>query len=103
MNKVRYERTEMLPVSKVRQMCINHNFYTCGDCQEYEAMFDKCATYNGTNEALASIAWDIIDHSDKEELDDYGFDTVYEIVAWIMHLLITECMYTTVQAVEVEE
>ena len=28
----------------IRNMCINHNFYTCGDCREYQRLCDYVNT-----------------------------------------------------------
>lgn len=103
MVNVKYVRKETISISNVRGMCIKHNFYTHGDCRAYENMFKMCGEYDGTDEKLAHIAWDIVEHSDMEELQDYGFDSVFEIVAWVMTLLIQDTMCIRYEVMEVEE
>ena len=103
MLKVKYVRKEKISILNVREMCIKNNFYTQGDCKDYENMFEMCGKYDGTEEKLAQIACDIVDHSDKEELQDYGFNSVFEIVAWVMTLLVQDTMCIRYEALEVEE
>lgn len=100
---VKYKKEEFILTDKVRSLCITNNFYTRGDCEAYEKMFGMCRKYTGNVDDLAHIAWDIVDHSDSEELDDYGFDTVYEIVAWVMSEIAKNCIYTSYRAEEVDE
>ena len=53
----------------VRQVCIRHNYYTAGTCEEYEEMFsmlDKVSPVsksNITTSKLEMIANDIKEHS----------------------------------------
>lgn len=102
MVKVVYTRKETLPINRVRKMCVSHNFYTRGTNDEYERMFELCCKYSGSDDELVHIAWDIVSHSDEDELEDYGFETVYEAVAYVAHLLIQECMWTSVDVSEEE-
>lgn len=103
MVKVKYEQKKWFSIEKVRQFCIDFNLYTAGDNKAYSKMFAKCQEFSGTDEELAQIAWDIVDHSDSEELEDYGFESVYEIVAMIMSELSDRCICTRYIAVETEE
>ena len=51
----------------VRNMCIRENFYTCGNCEEYNKMLDY--VFNHKNPELTDIynvAKDILEHTDKE-------------------------------------
>lgn len=57
----------------VRLVCIDHNYYTCGDNEEYDNMFSmlkgetQVTHSNITGHRLQKIAEDIKDHSDTEE------------------------------------
>lgn len=69
---------------KVRQYCIENNYYTCGDCEEYEQMLDKCSNYDSSNcatdEEILDIARDIWEHSDMDEYLASGGD--WESFVW---------------------
>lgn len=56
----------------VRTMCINHSYYTCGDCEAYEAMLNKVTASEPTPRAVYLVARDIATHSD---LTAYGYNT----------------------------
>lgn len=63
----------------VRKLCIEKNFYTCGDCKAYENMFSMCGIIKDY-EHLANIAQDIVDHTDpmNEWIAEYEpFDEVF--------------------------
>ena len=70
----RYRITRTLSMESVRQVCINHNYYTRGTCQEYEDMFKDYLTHkteisgsNITSRRLHELAMDIKDHSETED------------------------------------
>lgn len=49
--------------SDVRQLCIEEQYYTRGDCFAYQDMFDMCGVIQN-EEQVMKIAQDIKDHSD---------------------------------------
>lgn len=51
-----------LKPSIIRESCIEHNLYTCGDNEEYEAMFQQAIEENN----LEKTAKDIVEHSEIE-------------------------------------
>ena len=61
--------SKRLDKSDVRQVCINHNYYTAGTCEEYAEMFKMLdyetplAKHNITPYRLQLIATDIKEHS----------------------------------------
>lgn len=57
----------VLSMMKVRQMCIDNDYYTCGDCQEYENMFNMFYGKNVTPTLLKKVAQDIKSHSRTED------------------------------------
>ena len=71
----------------VRKACISYDWYTCGDCEEYEHILsyvDELARV--TTDELETIATDIKQHS----------DTDYEIKS-IMFVLANECCITFIE------
>lgn len=51
--------------------CVEHDYYTCGTCKEYENMLDRCSDYEPisvSDEEILEICKDIWEHSD---MDDY--------------------------------
>ena len=73
-----YAETRTLSANSLRALCIQHNWYTCGNNKEYEALFNSLYDGDGcpvnlTTEKLARIADDIIAHS---EISDYTITSV---------------------------
>lgn len=71
----------------IRKACIENNWYTCGDCEDY----DNILTYannleNATTDELETIATDIKTHS----------KTDYEIES-IMFVLANDCCTTFIE------
>lgn len=78
------KETRKLNGGKVRTACIRYDWYTAGDCEEYNTMFDFIRSLNTTTtDDLETVATDIKEHSDTE----------YEI-ADIMFVLANECCTT---------
>ena len=73
-----------ISMSDVRKQCIEHNWYTNGDCEAYDNMltFVNSLEYASTDD-LETIATDIKEHS----------DTDYEIAS-IMYFLANKCCVT---------
>lgn len=77
-----YTETRTLSSTALRSLCIRHDWYTCGTCKEYNALFDKLYDEDGcpvnlTTQKLAEIADDIMAHSD---IEDYTITSVmYEL------------------------
>lgn len=73
----------------IRTMCIRHNFYTCGNNEEYTALLSK-ESLKPTTKVIAEIAVDIIRHS---EVDDYPIESM-------MYVIAKECVETFYEAQE---
>ena len=78
-----YTETRNLSSSKLRAICIENDWYTCGTCEEYSRLFDRLYDENGcpenmTTEKLAEIAADIMEHS---EITDHTITTVLYVLA----------------------
>lgn len=78
----------------VRQMCIRGQFYTQGDCEDYEHMLSKVTRAEEfTDELLIETAIDIFNHSDIDRLmDECGADE-HEVLDGIVHNLLNDCVY----------
>lgn len=88
--------TRRIDISKVRAMCIEHDYYTNGDVYAYENMFHKCEL----GYSILEIAKDIMDHSNvKKFLHSYGCDEK-DFLECICYNLINDCCYT---CVDIEE
>jgi len=73
-----YTETRTLSADSLRALCIQHNWYTCGNSKEYEALFNSLYDEDGcpvnlTTEKLAKIADNINAHS---EISDYTITSV---------------------------
>lgn len=73
----------VLSSTKVRQFCIDNDYYTCGDCKAYENMFNMFYGKHVTPALLTRVAKDIKDHSHTE-------DTAEEIKTYLTRLLRVE-------------
>lgn len=51
----------------VREMCIRHDWYTCGTCKDYEDMMDLVAGLEPTPANMMRVAQNISNHSDNTE------------------------------------
>jgi len=67
----------------VRAACIKNDLYTCGDNEEYSAMFDLVDKTPPTTQGLYIIAKDIAEHSD------------YQTITNVMFILEREAVITT--------
>lgn len=85
---VKVARFERMLLEDVRQVCIENGFYTCGNNEEYENMFDMvdkynycCDTQNKRDKMLYNIASDIYNHSDKTIKSKWN---IYDIM-WLFN------------------
>lgn len=58
-----YKETRILYKDDLRNLCIKHNWYTCGTCKEYSVLLDKCEKDNITTGDIVDMAEDILSHS----------------------------------------
>ena len=83
--------------SKVREMCIRYNYYTCGDCIAYDAMLMAADNMDADDYVgLLTIANDIYSHSKMREDEEYSKN---DMVAGIIYDLLKECtdMYVEIE------
>lgn len=94
--KMKLVETRRIDTDRVRQMCIENDYYTMGTNEEYSRMFKKCDLgYN-----ILDIAKDIFEHSNKEKLMYQSGSDEREVLENICYGLINDCCYT---CVDIEE
>ena len=59
-----------IDTNKLRQICINNNWYTKGSNADYLKMFKMCDKENITTNQLFKIAKDIYIHTDIDEAEE---------------------------------
>ena len=87
-----------IDTAKVREMCIDCNYFTAGTNEEYEAMFEMCRAENPTTDKYVEIANVIFWCSNQKKLKEKYGVTGDEIVRNIVFDLINHC--TTVYIVD---
>ena len=58
---------QRISFSKLRNLCIKKNWYTCGTVTQYSKMLEVTDKENVTSEDIYNTAIDIIEHSNLEE------------------------------------
>ena len=77
-------RTPHWTAEDVRITCIRNDLYTCGTCEEYDAMLTKVSTVETPSDFFIwQIAEDITEHSD------------YQTVTNVMYILANEAVRYT--------
>ena len=80
---MKFTETRTLSASKLRAICIQHDWYTCGTNEQYTNLFsmltDNYLAAEMTTEKLAEIAADILAHSDADDCRD-GYLEITEIM-----------------------
>lgn len=70
----------------IRKMCIENNYYTHGNNDQYDKMLAMCNSNKVTPRLIYRIADDIAMHSDFKALQDtYGGITYGELLEHIMY------------------
>lgn len=67
--KYPYKIYRLLTMEKLRGLCIQRNWYTNGDNDEYSHMLNMAKRGNLTSDDIIEIALDIVAHSDLEDDD----------------------------------
>ena len=63
--------------NRIRELCIRHNYYTKGDCEQYDNLWEFVTFNKATGYNIKLAAMDIVAHSDgKSIFKDEDVDTV---------------------------
>lgn len=93
---MRIHEEKVWSLNKVRLMCINHNYYTCGDNEDYSKMLNFVSTHQPTKMNIYKVAKDIVKHSD---LEGYG-QSETENIEGVMFDISAEAVSTHYQVEE---
>lgn len=85
-----------IQTDRVRNLCIENNYYTKGTCEEYAAMFDLCRTVNPSTNDFEQIAVDIMEHSDVQDWCERSGMPPMAMVECIMYELINNCTIVSI-------
>ena len=88
MNKYGYKEVRTLSKDNLRLLCISKDWYTLGDCEEYENLLDMTRKDNITTDDIVEIASDIMEHS--EDINDREFKSYCFEILKICTTFITE-------------
>lgn len=81
-----------IQASKVRQLCIDQNWYTCGDNEEYGHMLsDLCR--GTTLAAVAEVAKDIVAHSDPAQMAEMAVQCDKRAYKCVMDYILNDCTW----------
>ena len=87
---MKYLEEIMMDSRAVRNVCVEHQWYTAGDNKSYGNMFDMVYAFEYSVEALQKIAEDIVDHT-PEDHEDWEYRSHEDRVAYVMFVLRNEC------------
>lgn len=69
---------------RMRELCIEQNWFTRGTCEEYDEMLNYVRSHNATYENMAIVASMILEHSACDYFSDYDTDSLMaHILFWI--------------------
>ena len=75
---------------ELRRLCINKDWYTCGDIKAYDALFDKLHEDMEDTEIIG-VCIDIYDHSNIERFSqEYGvsYEEVFDNIVYEVYELV---------------
>lgn len=79
---------------RVRRMCIEHNFYTMGDCKAYDEMLnmvDGCRE-NMSGDLIENVAIDIANHTERQYFSQDADEDYKLNIENIIYLLLNEAI-----------
>lgn len=91
--KYGYREVRRLSSSDLRALCIKEDWYTGGDCEEYDNLLNMTKKENITTDDIVEIATDIIGHSDvaiEKYVRYYGM-SMSEVYTHVMFLIAEKC------------
>lgn len=91
-----FKTTYHMTMDKVRAMCIEHDYCTECNNEQYEELLNRCQSTVELNDVL-SIAEQIMNYSDTERLMNESGSNETELLENICFNLLNECVYITVE------
>lgn len=79
---------------RVRQLCIDEDFYTCGNNAEYSEMLDFVDTHEPTKGNVIVVANNIFCHSNIEDLmEAHELDDKKDVFMMILNYMTRDVVY----------
>ena len=66
MRREQVKENRMWSDEDIRRMCISNNYYTIGDCEDYDKLMRFVTTHKPTVHNIYKVACDIAKHSERE-------------------------------------
>lgn len=73
--------TESWDPMEIREMCINHDWYTGGTIKDYDSLLNLVQELSPTPSNMLRIAQDIHNHTTGEDPDGYAVDVILFTIA----------------------
>lgn len=91
---MKIKEIKRIDTDKLRNICINNNWYTAGNTANYNNMFRMCQKNNISTNQLFKIAKDIYEHSNVEKAKQ-GCSKDYSDKENILNMMIyiNDCTY----------
>lgn len=98
---MKIKETKRIDSDKLRNMCINNNWYTAGNSEDYSKMFEMCKRNNITTNQIYKIAKDIYEHTNVSRAKT-GCSTEYSDNENILNMMIyvNDCTYVFYELAE---
>lgn len=89
---MKFKEEIRMSASDVRQICINHRWYTAGDNRAYSNMFNRIYSVEGSysQELLEFVANDIVDHTPESHEERDG-NSREDFLLNVMYILRNHC------------
>lgn len=94
---MKVQTNKTIDCEKVRNICIDNDLYTSGDCKSYENMLYKLCKGKATDKRILEIATDIYNHSNIDRFEGY---TDIEAIENIMWHIYNKCLYIEIHLIE---
>lgn len=69
MGTIKFIERRLIFVNELKKLCVDHQWYTMGDDECYEKLFEKCNKPNITTEDIVEIAKDIHLYSNLQDME----------------------------------
>ncbi|NBI86918.1 hypothetical protein D3Z47_12165 [Lachnospiraceae bacterium] len=98
---MKIKEIKRIDTDKLRNMCINNNWYTAGNTADYNKMFKMCQKDNISTNQLFKITKDIYEHTNVEKARQ-GCNNEYSDNENILNMMIyvNDCTYVFYELAE---
>ena len=97
---MRIKEIKRIDSDRLRNMCIDNNWYTTGNANDYSKMFEMCKKDNITTNQLYKIAKDIYEHTDLNRAKCCADEYSHSENILNMMIYINDCTYVFYKMVD---